>query len=84
MKLNEKTISKILSLKSEDKFNEKKITTAHFDDNNLTKISLNKISLENLQFLSLKRNNLIEISFIKKLNNLFYLNLSENPVKTKN
>ena len=75
MKINENSIKK--TLKNRD---QNVLTTAYFENDNIVKFSFSPFSLSNLQFLSLKRNNLKDISFIKFLPRLWYLDISLNPV----
>jgi hypothetical protein len=77
MKLNDPTVKKVLNGRES-----KEITTAYLENENLVKIIFSNINFINLQFLSLKKNNLKEIEFIKFFPNLWYLDISNNPVNS--
>jgi len=55
------------------------VDTAYFDYFNIIKIKI-KSSFDNIEFLSLRNNNLQNLDFISYIPKLYYLDLRNNPV----
>jgi Leucine-rich repeat (LRR) protein len=75
MKINESSLKKIFKGKDS-----KSVKAVYFDFENINKINLENVLLERLEFLSLKGNNMKDFSFVRSLHNLWYLDISGNPV----
>jgi hypothetical protein len=64
---------------SQEKPDKDEITTAYLDYFNIIKIKLTN-SFDNIEFLSLKNNNLQNLDFIQQMPKIYYLDLRNNPV----
>ena len=63
--------------------NKQDLISLNFNDYNISNISLT-FKLNNIEFLSLKNNSLINLKFLEYFPNLFYLDISNNPIEKFN
>ena len=63
--------------------NKENLIALNFNDFNISNISLS-FKFNNVEFLSLKNNSLINLKFLEFFPNLFYLDISNNPIEKFN
>ena len=75
MIITEKNLPMLLKGKTLDE-----LISIYLDYRNITKITFKSLRFDNIQFLSLRNNNIKEIDFLGYFTNLWYLDLRDNPV----
>ena len=63
--------------------NKENLIALNFNDFNISNISLS-FKFNNIEFLSLKNNSIINLKFLEFFPNLFYLDISNNPIEKFN
>lgn len=75
MNVKDKTL-----LKLSQRSNNGLVTTVYLDNKNISKFSLNSMCFIKIEFLSLRSNQIKNVSFLKSIPNLWYLDLRDNQV----